>query len=129
MKNLKFSEDVLPHLVAIAVFVIITVVFFKPAFFDNKTLEQSDIQQFQGSAKAIIDYRAKYSEEHLWTNSMFSGMPAYLVSVEWGNQVIGLTKKLLAVFLPHPFANIYLAFFCYYIMLLAFRVRPYLAIA
>jgi hypothetical protein len=129
MKNLKFTEDILPHIVAIAVFVIVTVVFFKPAFFDNKTLEQSDIQQFLGSAKSIADYRAKHGEEPLWTNSMFSGMPAYLISVEWGNQVIGFMKKIAAVFLPHPYANIYLAFFCYYIMLLVFRVRPYLAIA
>lgn len=129
MKNLKFTEDILPHIVAIAIFVLVTVVFFKPAFFDGKTLEQHDIQQFQGSAKAIIDYREKHGEEPLWTNSMFSGMPAYLISVEWGNQVIGLAKKIAAVFLPHPYANIYLAFFCYYIMLLAFRVRPYLAIA
>jgi hypothetical protein len=129
MKNLKFTEDILPHIVAIAVFVIVTVVFFKPAFFDGKTLEQSDIQQFQGSAKSIFDYRAKHGEEPLWTNSMFSGMPAYLISVEWGNKVIGFAKKIVAVFLPHPFANTYLAFFCYYIMLLAFRVRPYLAIA
>ncbi|HEY0653356.1 MAG TPA: YfhO family protein [Chryseosolibacter sp.] len=129
MKNLKFVEHILPHIIAILAFVIVTTVFFKPAFFDNKTLEQHDIQQFMGSAKPIVDYRAKYGEEPLWTNSMFSGMPAYLVSVEWGNKVIGLTKSILAVFLPHPYANIYLAFFCYYIMLLAFRVRPYLAIA
>lgn len=129
MKNIKFTEDVLPHIVAIAVFVLVTVVFFKPAFFDNKTLEQHDIQQYLGSAKAIIDYREKNGEEPLWTNSMFSGMPAYLISVEWGNQVISFMKKVLAVFLPHPYANIYLAFVCYYIMLLVFRVRPYLAIA
>lgn len=129
MKNLKFVDHILPHIVAILAFVIVTTLFFKPAFFDNKTLEQYDIQQFLGSAKPIVDYRAKYGEEPLWTNSMFSGMPAYLVSVEWGNKVIGWTKSVLAVFLPHPYANIYLAFFCYYIMLLAFRVRPYLAIA
>lgn len=129
MKNLKFVDHILPHIIAIAAFVIVTTVFFKPAFFDNKTLEQPDIQQFMGSAKPIVDYRAKYGEEPLWTNSMFSGMPAYLVSVDWGNKIIGFTKSILAVFLPHPYANIYLAFLCYYIMLLAFRVRPYLAIA
>ncbi|HZI23435.1 MAG TPA: YfhO family protein, partial [Chryseolinea sp.] len=35
----------------------------------------------------------------------------------------------LALKIPHPVCNIYLAFVCYYIMLLAFGVRPYLAIA
>ncbi len=127
--NIRFSTHVLPHLVAIAVFFIVAVVFFKPIFFDNKTLEQGDIQQFLGSAKAIIDYREKTGDEPLWTNAMFSGMPAYMISAEWGNAVIGHAKRVLALFLPHPVANIYLAFFCYYIMLLAFRVRPYLAIA
>ena len=31
------------------------------------------------SSKEIGDFRAKYGEEPLWTNSMFSGMPAYLI--------------------------------------------------
>src|SRR5260370_23081786 len=35
----------------------------------------------------------------------------------------------MAVFLPHPVANIFLAFLCYYILLLTFRVRHYLGIA
>jgi hypothetical protein len=129
MKKISFLDDVLPHIIAIAFFLIVTVLFFKPVFFDNRSLQQHDIQQFQGSAKAIIDYRAATGEEALWTNSMFSGMPAYLISVEWGNKVIAYLKTALALGLPHPVANIYLAFLCYYIMLLAFRVRPYLAIA
>src|SRR3954467_15838670 len=115
MKNLRFTEHFLPHIVAIAVFLIVTIVFFKPIFFDNKTLEQPDIQQFLGSSKAIADYRAATGEEPLWTNSMFSGMPAYMISVEWGNKIIGSVKKIIVFGLPHPVANVYLAFFCYYI--------------
>jgi hypothetical protein len=34
----------------------------------------------------------------------------------------------MALFLPHPVANVFLGFLSYYILLLAFRVRPYLAI-
>ena len=60
---------------------------------------------------------------------MFSGMPAYLVSVQWGNQAIAYVKTVLALFLPHPVANIFLAFVSYYILLLCFRIRPWLAIS
>ena len=60
---------------------------------------------------------------------MFSGMPGYLVNVEWGNNAVSLLKGILALKIPHPICNIYLAFVCYYIMLLAFGIRPYLAIA
>jgi hypothetical protein len=60
---------------------------------------------------------------------MFSGMPAYLVSLKWSDGPVVWTKKIMGLFLPHPVNNIFIAFLCYYILLLAFRVRPYLAIA
>lgn len=129
MKKIQFTEHVLPHALAVALFLVVTVFFFKPLFFDNKTLQQHDIQQFSGSAKEIIDYRNETGEEALWTNRMFSGMPAYLISVQWGNQSIGWLKRAVTLSLPHPVNNIFAAFVCYYILLLAFGVRPYLAMA
>lgn len=129
MKNIRFTEDVLPHIVAVAIFLIVTLLFFKPAFFDNKVLEQHDIQMYKGTAKAIQDYRKETGREALWTNSVFSGMPAYLISVEWGNAPVSFLKKALSLGLTHPISNIFLSFVSYYIMLLAFRIRPYLAIA
>lgn len=129
MKKIHVGTDILPHIIAVSVFFLVTVFFFNPVFFENKTLQQHDIQQFIGSSKAIEDHRERTGEEPLWTNAMFSGMPAYLISVQWGNQTIAFMKTLLAVFLPHPVANIFIAFICYYIMLISFRIRPYLAIA
>lgn len=129
MKKLNFTAEVLPHLVAIAVFLLIAVIFFNPVFFANKALDQHDIQQWEGSSKALRDFRDKTGEEGLWAPSMFGGMPAYLVNVEWSNGPVHALKKVLTVGLPHPVSNIFAAFISYYIMLLAFRVRPYLAIA
>lgn len=129
MKKIDFYKDVLPHAVAVLVFLVVTVLFFNPVFFDNKTLDQHDIQQFSGSSKSIADYRAATGEEALWAPSMFSGMPAYLVSLRWSDGPVIWVKKIMALFLPHPIANVFLAFLCYYILLLSFRVRPYLAIA
>ncbi len=129
MKKIDFRKDVAPHLLAVVVFLVVTILFFNPIFFDNKTLDQHDIQQFRGSSKSIADYREANGEEALWATSMFSGMPAYLVSVRWSDGPVAWIKKVMAIFLPHPVANIFLAFLCYYILLLTFRVRPYLAIA
>jgi hypothetical protein len=128
MKKINFSKDILPHALAIGVFLIVTLFFFNPIFFDNKKLDQSDITQWEGSSKAMRDYRAETGEEPLWTPSMFSGMPGYLVNVKWSNQAVDLLKGILSLKLPHPVCNIFLALVCYYIMLLAFGVRPYLAI-
>lgn len=129
MKKIKFNEHILPHLVAVLVFLIVTLFFFNPIFFENKAINQHDINQHIGSAKILRDYRTATGDEGLWASSMFSGMPAYLVNVEWGNGVVSWIKAVCSLFLPHPVSNIFLAFLCYYVMLLAFRIRPWLAIA
>ena len=128
MKKIDFRQ-VLPHLVAIGVFLFITILFFSPVFFESKALNQGDITQWEGSSKSMRDYRDKTGEEALWSENMFSGMPGYLINVQWGNIAIGYLKKIMSFNLPHPICNIYLAMLSYYIMLLAFGVRPYLAIA
>ena len=128
MKKIKFT-DFLPHLLAVFVFLIVTLAFFSPIFFDNKTLDQNDIQQHIASSKSLHDFRDATGEEGLWAPSMFAGMPAYLVNLQWSDGVVVTMKKVLSLFLPHPVRNIFAAFICYYILLLAFRVRPYLAIA
>lgn len=129
MKKISFSGHVLPHLVAVAVFFLITVFFFNPVFFENKALSQHDIQQFLGASKELRDFRTATGEEGLWANSMFSGMPAYLVNLDWSDGVLVSVKKIMSLLLPHPVANVFLAFLSYYVLLISFRVRPWFAIA
>lgn len=128
MRNINFSKQILPHLIAIVALYIVTAIFFKPAVIENKVIEQHDINQWRGGAQELIEFREKTGEEGLWTNSMFSGMPAYLVNTIWSNKPITTIKKIIAPGLPHPVNSIFIAFISYYILLLAFGVRPYLAI-
>jgi hypothetical protein len=129
MKKLSFSKHILPHALAIVAFLAVTIFFFNPIFFENKALDQSDIQQYLGTSKTLRDYREATGREGLWAGAMFSGMPAYLVSLKWSEGPVVAIKKVMSLFLPHPVANVFLAFVCYYILLLAFRIRPYLAVA
>lgn len=129
MRSINFKEQVVPHLIAVILFLLVTIAYFKPVFFENKSLGQHDIQQWEGGAKELIDYRNATGDEALWTNSMFSGMPGYLINVEWGNKVIGVFQSIISVGLPHPVRIVFLSFISFYILLLAFGVRPYLAIA
>ncbi len=128
MQKIKWSA-IQPHAIAILVFLIVTIFFFSPVFFENKSITQHDIQQHQGASKSLSDYREATGEEGLWASNMFSGMPAYLVSLRWSDGPVVWAKKVLSLFLPHPINTIFAAFLCYYILLLAFGVRPYLAIA
>ena len=129
MPNINFKEQILPHIIAILIFLLITVAYFKPVFFDHKSLSQHDILQWEGGAKELLDYRKQHGDEALWTNSMFSGMPGYLVSSSWGIGVIPTVQKVLGIGLPHPVKVVFISFLCFYILLIVFKVRPYLAIA
>ena len=129
MPKVNFKDQILPHLIAVFIFLLVTVAYFKPVFLDNKALSQHDILQWEGGAKELLDYRTQYGEEALWTNSMFGGMPGYLITTKWGIGVISIVQSVISLGLPHPVKVVFLLFISFYIFLLAFGVRPYLAMA
>jgi len=129
IKSLSFREEILPHLISITAFLIIVIIFSSQAIFEGKTLFQHDIYQWKGGAQELLEFRSKTGEEGLWTNSMFSGMPGYLVNLVFSGDLIIYLQKALSLGLPHPAHIIFISFISYYIMLLAFGIRPYLAMA
>ena len=131
MKKIKidFKTGVLPHLIALVLFLVITLIFFSPVFFEGKTLSQHDILQWKGGAKELLDHRVKTGEEGLWTNSMFGGMPGYLINTTFSGNLLIHVEKIFTIFLPHPTRIMFASFLSFYIMLLAFGIRPYLAMA
>ena len=68
---------------------------------EGKVLHTNDATVACNSSKEIGDFRAKYGEEPLWTNSMFSGMPAYLISTIYNGNIVKYVHALLTVF-KHP---------------------------
>jgi len=116
----------LPHLIALLIFIALSLVYFSPAL-DNKVLQTHDTTVFAGSAKEIKDHRDEYNEEPLWTNSMFSGMPAYLISTYYPGNLLKPVYNILRA--PGiPIAPILLLMIGFYIMLISFRVKPWLAL-
>ena len=116
------------HCISLVVFLSLTIYFFNPVIFENKELKQHDIEQWKNGANEIIDYRKNTNKEALWTNSMFSGMPAYLIDVKWKNDIIIFLHKLLGLWLPHPVSLIFISFISFYFMLICFGVRPEISI-
>lgn len=120
MKDLTFKK-ILPHLVAIAIFAVITLVYFAPLL-EGKQINQSDNQQFQGASKEITDFRAATGKEALWTNSMFGGMPAYQISVVYASNMVKYFDHISRIGLPFQAGFVFLYFIGFYILLLAFKV-------
>jgi hypothetical protein len=127
MKNISFKK-VAPYLAAILFFIVITFVFFSPLL-EGKRIFQSDIMQFQGMSKEIVDYRAATGREPLWTNSMFSGMPAYQISTNYSSNLVGYLDNILTLGLPRPANLVFLYFIGFFFLLVVMKVDPLLAIA
>ena len=77
------------------------------SIFEDKIVKQHDIEQWKGSSKEVKDFREKTGDEPLWTNSMFSGMPAYLIDVKCDNKLILGIHKIVSLGIPHPINYIF----------------------
>ncbi len=120
-------KSALPHLIAVLLFTFISFAYFFPVL-EGRKINAHDTKVYEGSSKEISDYRDKYGKEPLWTNSMFSGMPAYLISVKYPGNLFKNLDNFLKLY-KTPVAALFLSMLGFYIMLLFFRVNPWLAMA
>ena len=130
MSTIDFRKQVLPHLLALFTFLLVTLIFFGPMFFENKTLRQEDIVQGKGITKLTTEYNETHDDVALWNPRLFGGMPTYLVGLNYGgDQVLNVFQQFFSFWLPRPSSIFFKSMLCFYILLLVFGVRPYLAIA
>ncbi|PKP39038.1 MAG: hypothetical protein CVT98_03605 [Bacteroidetes bacterium HGW-Bacteroidetes-15] len=122
----SIAKKSLPHLVAIITFFVATNLYFLPLH-QGKGLSQHDIEQFKGSAQEIIEHREQFGEEPLWTNTMFAGMPAYLISTKFSGNLLVKVDKVLQMS-KRPAGFIFFALVGFYILLLVLKVNPWLSI-
>ncbi|OGX89107.1 hypothetical protein BEN47_08260 [Hymenobacter lapidarius] len=122
-------QRALPHVLAVLFFVALACLYFSPIVFEGKSLAQHDITQFQGGAHEAQEYAKAMGREALWTNSMFSGMPTYLISLHFPGDWSGYLQTIMTLGLPAVVANLFLALLCGYILLVALGVRPLIAVA
>ncbi len=126
--NKQRLKAALPHLLALMIFILLATLYFYPQT-KGYSLRTSDTKTFLGMSKEIFDYRDKFNKEPLWTNSMFGGMPAYQISVEHNKNLIRSAQNILIMkVFGHPIATFLLCLLGFYVMLLCFRVDPWLSI-
>ena len=113
----KFSwKKLIPHIIAVAVFLVITLVYCNPAL-QGKVLQQQDIIHWKAMAQQSFKYKETHGHFPLWTNSMFGGMPAFQVAMDADNFAsLGYLHSLFTLFLPHPFDFFFLMCVCFYFL-------------
>ena len=129
MKNINFRQ-VLPHLVAVVVFLLLSIVLTKPAL-EGKVVQQNDVIQWRAMAQQSFEFKEKYGHFPKWTNSMMSGMPTYQIALDPQKPMnirLQHAQDLLSLGLPKPVFYLFLAALCFYILCLVLGVNPWISI-
>ncbi|MRR20003.1 hypothetical protein EG827_07390 [bacterium] len=125
--KLSALKSALPHIIAVLGFTVISFLYFFPVL-EGRKINAHDTKVYEGSSKEISDYREQYGKEPLWTNSMFGGMPAYMISAKYPGNLFKHLDDFLKIY-NTPVAALFLSLLGFYILLLLCGVNPWLAMA
>ena len=121
-------NKLLPYITAIVLFFVISLAYF-PDTLQGKKLNQHDKKTWKGGAHETFQYYEETGEWSLWTNSLFGGMPTYLVSNHAPNNWTKYIYKVLDLGHKYrPVSFIFMALIGFFIALLLFDVKPWLAL-
>lgn len=122
------------HIMALLVFLAITVVYFSPAVLDGKMVRQGDMEKAAGMGGSQMDKYAQTAEPgefSAWSDAMFGGMP---YAGGYGNPAPDLPKYSL---IETPLKGlgyfhagmVFTGLICFYILMCVMGMSTWLAIA
>lgn len=126
MAKINGFRNIYINIGIILFFIVLAYAYMFPLL-EGKTLEMDDIMHFKGMSKELADYREATGEEAIWTNSMFGGMPGYLISVLYpGNLSSHITGSIRQIFSIASFLILYMVGF--FILLSSLKINRWLSV-
>ncbi|HTI10924.1 MAG TPA: YfhO family protein [Puia sp.] len=126
--NSSLLKKALPHIIAVVVFLVVSIVYCKPVL-QGKALLQSDVIQYKGMARQSQEFKEKHGHYPLWTEGAFSGMPAYTIAMEPRSAInIGYLHYVFTLGLPKPINFFFLACVCFYFLAMVLGINPWIGI-
>lgn len=128
-ETIKKYSGILSFIGGLIIIAIIAFAFFYPDASEGNQLRQHDMQQGIAIGQEAKAFTEATGEVSRWTNSLFSGMPTFQISpsypssglYKWINSVMGLG-------LPSPSSLIAMMMVGFFILLLAMKMRWYVAL-
>jgi hypothetical protein len=120
-------KKILPHAGVVLLFAVLTLIYFNPLL-SGKAIRQGDVMNFKGMSQEIVEYRMQYDKEPLWTNSMFSGMPAYQISVLYPYNLVRKLHFVLSLGIVHPAAIVFISLTGFYFLLISLGAELLIAL-
>jgi hypothetical protein len=125
--NINPSKHTKSVLIILLIFILITIAYF-PACFEGKALDASDYNVFSGASKELKDFKKNTGEEALWTNSMFCGMPAYLILTNYKGNIFKPYFSFISL-IPKPINYVIINFCMFFLLALILGISPWIGFA
>ena len=121
----------IPYVVALAIFIILSLIYTAPEVFDGKVLQAGDQVSGVCMVQELVDYYLAGGEPSFWLGSMFGGMPTYQIgSYKYPSPAVDIPYDKIIhlgfVGLMALFIGYFVGFF---ILLRAFKVNEWLSIS
>lgn len=127
MKQFQW-KSLLPHAIAVGIFLIVAIIFCKPAL-EGKVLNQMDVSHWKGMAQDLFNYKETHGHYPLWNNNLFGGMPAYQIAMEAGNPITPIYfHQLFMLFMGKPIGYFFLLCIGFYFLSQVIGTKPWIGI-
>ena len=121
-------KKILPDLIAIALFAVLSFAYFFPADLDGRILFQHDSSAGVGAGQEATEYYEATGERTRWTNSLFGGMPTYQIAPSYDTtQPLNWVEKAYRLFLPEYVQLTFILMLGFYILMRAFGMSAWLS--
>ncbi len=121
-------KKLLPDLIAILAFVLLSFAYFFPADIENRILFQHDTAAGAGAGQEVKEYYEQTGERSRWTNSLFGGMPMYQIAPSYDStKSLQWVQKAYQLFLPDYVCLTFMLMLGFYILLRVFGIPVCLA--
>ncbi len=126
---MKTIKKILPEVLVLVFFALISFAYFFPADIEGKILYRHDSSAGVGAGQEQMQYRERTGKMTRWTNSLFSGMPTYQMAPSYSS-----TKPLVQavnayhLWLPENVWYVFVYLLGFYILMRAFDFRRWMAV-
>lgn len=126
MKNYK---KYLTEVGVVALFALISMVYFWEPIQQGKVLSGHDHTGAVGSSIEMQEYREKHNGERTrWTNTLFSGMPTYQMAPAYeSTETLAVIQKWYSLYLPQVASYVFIMLLGFYIMLRCFNFKVWMS--